>query len=103
MTDTTNPQDKKFPVHFVDGESYLHLGGVVTKTATAKEVSYGYIEQNIHRKIPRMHQVIGFMQLQASDAPIGLVGGGPSLKNKELIKELKEFSTVNPIIACGSS
>jgi hypothetical protein len=96
-------QNKTTHFYDVNNELFVPLGGVTTTTATPQEISIGYIKDNISRKVPRIQQLIGYMEVKGKDNPIILIGGGPSLKNPEVLAELKQLAKNNPTIACGSS
>jgi len=78
--------------------NFALMAGVNTVAATPADQSNKNIPVNLARGFPRLHQMPEFQRVKGPNAPIALVGGGPSLK--ETIGELKDFRHV---FACGSS
>lgn len=91
------------PPFILEGEPFFALKKVETYTATAKKDSQEYIKVNALRKIPRITQLKGFMEVKGRDKPILMVGGGPSLKRPEVLSELKEMAKTCPVFVTGSS
>lgn len=81
---------------------FMKLGGVEVQTAT--DVTE-FIEKVKHRAVLNLSGIQSlpeFMQPKGLNQPIGLVGGGPSVKGQ--LDKIREFQFAGfPIIACGSS
>lgn len=101
MSQETTPTNAGEPQ--AEAPQFLRLKRVETYTATSKEESQVYLRENIKRQIPRLTQLREFMRIKGDDHPIVLIGGGPSLKRKEVVEELKEYAAKYPTMAAGSS
>ena len=90
-------------MYFTVGDKpYVQLGGISTTSATPIASFLDNTRKCIKKaKYKRIQDLPTFGCRQ--NQPIGLVGGGPSLKNPHILKELKQFYSANMTVACGSS
>ena len=85
-----------------DISAFRKLGGVEVQTATASGDFIKNVRINLKRELPKLPDIPGFLEVKGHNKPIGLIGGGPSIK-KEL-DNIRDFKLAGfPIIACGSS
>lgn len=79
--------------------SLTRVKGIQTNAATSTSVMYENVIENMKLKLPMFEKIPEFNKVKGKDKKIALIGGGPSLKNKEILDELRTFKTT---IACGS-
>lgn len=85
-----------------DASKFIRLGGVEVQTATDVTEFIVKVKHRVGLNPKGIQDLPEFMKVKGPSRPIGLVGGGPSIK-KELDK-IKEFQFAGfPIVACGSS
>lgn len=101
--------DMEHPIH-LDGHipegafipppgSITRVAGITTNAATSTNVQFEQIEENLKLGLPLLATLPEFNKVKGKNKKIALVGGGSSLKDEKLLKELSMFKT---IMACGS-
>lgn len=79
--------------------SITRLKGISTNAATSTDVMFENTLYNMKLGLPMFEKQPEFNKVKGRDKKIALIGGGPSLKEPEILEELKTFKTT---IACGS-
>lgn len=82
---------------------FLPLAKVNTTAATDISEMYANVKRTLSVGYTRFHELPEFQKLKGHNKPICIVGGGPSLKNPSVLKELKDMSKRSPVMAAGSS
>lgn len=85
-----------------DISKFSKLEGMEVKTATSSDDFVANVKANVKLNHKKFHELIGFQVVKGHNNPIGLIGGGPSIKAE--LDNIREFQRNGfPIIACGSA
>ena len=95
-------EPEEVPLHHVYGKTYVEIGQINTTAAIPIEEFLKNTEKTMEKAKYKRLQSLPFFG-EAKLRPIALVGGGPSLKGKDIQNELKRFYAANVSVACGSS
>lgn len=83
-------------------ENFRRLDGIEVATATSSDQFVLNVKANVKRNLLRLSDLEEFGKIKGANAPIALIGGGPSIKTE--LDNIKTFQSYGlPIVACGSS